>query len=45
VKAKIVNVNAKIHDKEERRPFSRPTLARHLVFGQMAASPTSSPLE
>jgi hypothetical protein len=45
VKAKIDNVNAKIQDKEERRPWSRPTLARRQVFGQLAASPTSSPLE
>jgi hypothetical protein len=45
VKAKIDNVKAKIQDKEERRPWSRPTLVRRPVFGQMAASPTSSPLE
>jgi hypothetical protein len=45
VKAKIDNVNAKIQDKVERRPWSRPTLARRPVFGQLAASPTSSPLE
>jgi hypothetical protein len=45
VKAKIDNVKAKIQDKEERRSWSRPTLARRLVFGQLAASPTSFPLE
>jgi hypothetical protein len=45
VKAKIDNVKAKIQDKEERRPWSRPTLARHPVFGQLAASPTSFLLE
>jgi hypothetical protein len=45
VKAKIDNVKAKIHDKEERRSWSRPTLARRPVFGQLAASPTSFPLE
>jgi hypothetical protein len=45
VKAKIDNIKAKIQDKEERRPWSRPTLARHPIFGQMAASPTSSPPE
>jgi hypothetical protein len=33
VKAKIDNVKAKIQYKEEKRPWSRPTLARHLVFG------------
>jgi hypothetical protein len=33
VKAKIDNVKAKIQDKEERRPWSRPTLARRPVFG------------
>jgi hypothetical protein len=43
VKAKINNIKAKIHDKEEKRHCSRPTLARRPVFGQMAASPTSSP--
>jgi hypothetical protein len=45
VKAKINNVKAKIQDKEEGRPWSRPTLARSPVSGQLAASPTSSPLE
>jgi hypothetical protein len=45
VKAKIDNVKAKIQDKEERRPWSRPTLARRPVFGQLVASRTSSPLE
>jgi hypothetical protein len=45
VKAKIDNVKAKIQDKEEKRPWSRPSLARHLVFGQLAASPTSSLLK
>jgi hypothetical protein len=45
VKAKIDNVKAKIQDKEEKRPWPRPTLARRPVFGQLAASPTSSPLE
>jgi hypothetical protein len=45
VKAKIDNVKAKIQDKEERRPWSRPTLARRPVSCQLAASPTSSPLE
>jgi hypothetical protein len=44
VKAKIDNVKAKIQDKE-RRSWSRPTLARRPVFGQLAASPTSFPLE
>jgi hypothetical protein len=45
VKAKIDNVKAKIQNKEEKEPWSRPTLARHLVFGQLTASPTSFPLE
>jgi hypothetical protein len=45
VKAKIDNVKAKIQDKEKKEPWSRPTLARRLVFGQLAASPTSFPLE
>jgi hypothetical protein len=45
VKAKIDNVKAKFQDKEEKEPRSRPTLARRLVFGQLAASPTSFPLE
>jgi hypothetical protein len=45
VKAKIDNVKVKIQDKEERRSWSRPTLARRLVFDQLAASPTSFPLE
>jgi hypothetical protein len=45
VKAKIDNVKAKIQDKKEKGSWSRPTLVRHLVFGQLAASPTSSPLE
>jgi hypothetical protein len=44
VKAKIDNVKAKIQD-EERRPWSRPTLVRRLVFGQLAASPSNFPLE
>jgi hypothetical protein len=44
VKAKINNVKANIQD-EEKGPWSRPTLARRPVFGQLAASPTSSPLE
>jgi hypothetical protein len=43
VKAKIDNVKAKIQDKEEGRPWSRPTLARRPVFGQLAASPTKFP--
>jgi hypothetical protein len=37
VKVKIDNVKAKIQDKEEKEPWSRPTLARRLVFGQLAA--------
>jgi hypothetical protein len=45
VKAKIDNVKVKIQDKKEGRPWSRPTLARRAVSGQLAASPTSSPLE
>jgi hypothetical protein len=45
VKAKIDNVKAKIQDKEERRPWPRPTLARRPVFSQLAASPTSFPLQ
>jgi hypothetical protein len=45
VKAKIDNVKAKIQDKEKKEPWSRPTLARRLVFGQLAASLTSSPLK
>jgi hypothetical protein len=45
VKAKINNVKVKIQDKKEGRPWSRPTLARRLISGQLAASPTSSPLE
>jgi hypothetical protein len=45
VKAKIDNVKAKIQDKEEKRSWSRSTLARRPVFGQLAASPTSFPLE
>jgi hypothetical protein len=44
VKAKIDDVKAKIQE-EERRSWSRPTLARRPVFGQLAASPTSFPLE
>jgi hypothetical protein len=32
VKAKIDNVRAKIQDKEERRSWSRPTLARRNIF-------------
>jgi hypothetical protein len=42
VKAKIDNIKAKIEDKEEKGPWSRPTLA---FFDQLAASSTSSPLE
>jgi hypothetical protein len=45
VKDKIDNVKAKIQDKEEKGSWSRPTLARRLVSCQLAASPTSSPLE
>jgi hypothetical protein len=45
VKSKIDNVKANIQDKEEKEPWSRPTLARHLVFGHLAASLTSFPLE
>jgi hypothetical protein len=45
VKAKIDNVKAKIQDKEEKEPWSRPTLAIRPVFGQLAACPTSSTLE
>jgi hypothetical protein len=45
VKAKIDNVKSKIQDKEERRTWSRPTLAKRPVFGQLAASATSFPLE
>jgi hypothetical protein len=45
VKAKIDNVKAKIQDKQEGRPWSRPTLARRTVSGQLAASPTNFPLE
>jgi hypothetical protein len=45
VKAKIDNIKAKIQAKEEKEPWSRPTLARRPVFGQLAASLTSSPLE
>jgi hypothetical protein len=45
VKAKIDNVKAKIQDKGEKEPWSRPTLARRPVSGQLAASLTSSPLE
>jgi hypothetical protein len=41
----IDNVKEKIQDKEERRSWSRPTLARCPVFDQLAASPTSFPLE
>jgi hypothetical protein len=33
VKANIDNVKAKIQDKKERRPWSRPTLARRPVSG------------
>jgi hypothetical protein len=32
VKVKIENVKAKIQDNEEKKPWSRPTLARRLVF-------------
>jgi hypothetical protein len=45
VKGKIDNIKAKIQDKEEKGSWSRPTLARRPVFGQLAASPASSPLE
>jgi hypothetical protein len=45
VKAKIDNVKAKIQDKEEMEPWSRPTLARRPVFGELAASLTSFPLQ
>jgi hypothetical protein len=45
MKAKIDNVKAKIQDKEERRSWSRPTLARRPVFDQLATAPTSFPLE
>jgi hypothetical protein len=45
VKAKIDNIKAKIQDKEEKISWSRPTLARRPVFGQLATSPTSFPLE
>jgi hypothetical protein len=45
VKAKVDNVKAKIQDKQERGPWSRPTLARRPVLGQLAASPTSFPLD
>jgi hypothetical protein len=44
-KVKIDNIKAKNQDKEERRPWSRPTLARRPVSGQLASSPSSSPLE
>jgi hypothetical protein len=44
VKAKINNVKAQIQAKEEKGPWSRSTLARRPVFGQLAASLTSSPL-
>jgi hypothetical protein len=33
VKAKIDNVNTKIQNKEEKRSWSRPTLARRPIFG------------
>jgi hypothetical protein len=45
VKVKIHNVKAKIQDKEEKGPWSRPSLARCPVFSQLTASPTSFPLE
>jgi hypothetical protein len=45
VKAKIDNVKAKIQDKVEKEPWSRPTLANRPVFGQLATSLTSFPLE
>jgi hypothetical protein len=45
VKAKIDNVKAKIQDKEEGRPWSRPTMATRPVFSQLPASPTGSALE
>jgi hypothetical protein len=45
VKAKIDNVKSKIQDTEEKGPWSRPSLARRLVFSQLAASPTSFPLK
>jgi hypothetical protein len=44
VKAKIDNVKVKIQD-EDRRPLSRPSLARRPIPDQLGASPTSSPLE
>jgi hypothetical protein len=44
-KRSIDNVKAKIQAKVEKRSWSRPTLARRPVFGQLAASPTSFPLE
>jgi hypothetical protein len=40
--------NAVTHDnnrQQDQGPWSRPTLARRPVFGQLTASPTSSPLE
>jgi hypothetical protein len=45
MKAKIDNVKAKIYDKEEKRSWSRPTLARRPAFGQLVASSTSFPPE
>jgi hypothetical protein len=35
MKAKIDNVKEKIQDNEEKGPWSRPTLARRPVFGQV----------
>jgi hypothetical protein len=40
-----VKAKAKIQEKKERRPWSRPTLARRPISGYLAASPTSSPPE
>jgi hypothetical protein len=45
VKAKIDNVKAKIQDEKDRRPLSRPSLARRPIPDQLEASSTSSPLE
>jgi hypothetical protein len=42
MKAKIDNVKAKIPDKEDWGPRSRPTLARRHASDQLAASPTNS---
>jgi hypothetical protein len=45
VKAKIDNVKAKTKDEEDRRPLSRPSLARRSAPDQLGAPPTSSLLE